>query len=181
MKLAKLRQEIDNRNFITTWENGFPGDGWAKAKTEEIELMDNDGKMALFGADSWRKYSRNVSYPIKLRYLAGREDGQYWAVRVPSTVDSVGDAIAWIMPAAVKKAVESGKWVARQGDVYLVELKSGKDNLSELPENHHFSVVSRCRAVWHPQHKTVRIPPKVKAVKFIRQTQIAPQGRTYAD
>ena len=183
MKTAPYFKEIVNRGFQVSWENGFPGQGWKHAKSETVGTMEIDTKkhMVLFGADSWRKYSRQVSYPINLRYLTGIEDGQRWAVRMPSSVNSISDALDWIEPAEVRHAREAGKWVARQGDVYLVELKSGKNNLSALPDSHNFSVINRIRAFWHTQHKTVRIPAKVRAIKAIRQTQISSGGRRFAD
>ncbi|PRR74503.1 hypothetical protein MOHU_08160 [Moorella humiferrea] len=77
-------------------------------------------------------------------------------------------------------AEENGRWVARQGDIYIVELQAGQNNLDDLPDNHSFD--SETRTFYHKKHAPVAVPPGVKAVRVYRQTQIHPLGgRDYAD
>ncbi|MDD9940781.1 MAG: hypothetical protein OXU20_06945 [Myxococcales bacterium] len=106
----------------------------------ELSLLDRhpgEDRMVLLGADGWRYYSRRFgSRPAALRYLCGEDDNGPWAVRVPGTTESIGDAIHWLEPAGVRKARADGKRVLRQGDVYLVENRT--DRWDDLPEGHWF-------------------------------------------
>lgn len=129
--------------------------------------------LCYYGA--WFEYSRSFgSRFLEAGYLCGRDDGQYFAVRVPSTCRTVDEALEWLTPGAVKKAQAEGRWVERQGDVWLVELKAGRDNVTALPRSHHYDRETRIMA--HPQHGSVAVPAHVRAVRTYNQIQIATGG-----
>ena len=135
----KYFDSITKNGHISSWQNGYPGQSWAKAKSEQVSLLDSKKGFRLFGADSYRKYSRNTSYQIHVRYLCGYSDNQYWCVRVSPKIDTINDALEWIKPASVKTAENKGKKVLRQGDFYFIPTKNW--NLSELLHTNH--------DVWH--------------------------------
>ena len=92
-------------------------------------------------------------------YLCGYEDGQYWAVRVPRTIRTVAEALDWHIPAAVRRAQDEGRQVIRQGDVWFVQLKRGKDNL-DLPLGHDLRDGGYgVRVVEHAEHGRVFFEP----------------------
>lgn len=121
--------------------------------------------------DKWYHYSnRYGDRHVNASWLCGRDDDQYFAVRVPGTLTSVAEALDYITPAEVRKARDEGRWVGRQGDVYLVELKAGRDNLRRLPRRHSWN--AETRTLEHPQHAAVQVPAEVRAVKALSQTQL---------
>ncbi len=93
---------------------------------------------------------------VSASWLCGRDENGVWAVRVPGTLTKVTEAVDWITPGPVKKAVAAGRQVIRQGDVYFVQKRRGPDNLRELPWNHHWDPTSRTAT--HRQHGTVHVP-----------------------
>jgi hypothetical protein len=100
------------------------------------------GGLTLVGCQGWRQYSRRFgSRRASLAYLCGRDDNGTWAVRVPGTCGSIGEAVAWVEPAAVKAARQAGRRVLRQGDVYAVEAR--RDDASGLPPRHRFDAERR--------------------------------------
>ena len=60
-----------------------------------------------FGAGLWR-------------YLIGVEQGTPWACHVPATLQSVAEAAEYLKPAEVKRAIQAGKQVKRQGDWFFI-------------------------------------------------------------
>lgn len=151
--MDKFFNEIENRGFETGFDTGYKNESWAKSKHVEIECIEKRRGLRLYKLDSWKKYSRNCVYPCTLVYLAGVERGEYWAVRCPSTVDSINEALDYTTPAEVKKAKKSGKKVLRQGDVFIVE--KTRDCKSLLPENHTWN--SETRMLTHPTHRDIKV------------------------
>ncbi len=134
----------------------------------------------LVGREGYQEYTRSEGYYRKAKWLFGRDDAGYWAVRVPSTCRTAKEALDWLKPAAVRQAEEEGRWVARQGDVYLVELKASRVNTNGLPGSHCYD--SETRTFYHEGHKPVVVPEHVKGVRVFAQSQINPYGgRLYAD
>lgn len=134
--------------------------------------------------DKWYHYSNRFGdRQVNASWLCGKDDDQYFAVRIPGTITKVEFALDWITPAEVRKAKAEGRWFARQGDVYLVELKAGHDNLRVLPWRHTWN--AETRTLEHPQHGMVQVPAEVKAVKALAQTQLTSTstgtGRRNAD
>ncbi|MCL6560825.1 MAG: hypothetical protein K6U74_18925 [Firmicutes bacterium] len=135
----------------------------------------------LVGDSKWKNYSSSIgSYLREIKWLFGIDESGPWAVRVPSTCQTVKEAFDWLKPAAVKQAEEEGRWVARQGDVYLVELKTSKVNIDDLPESHRYD--AETRTFYHDGHAPVVVPEHVKGVRAFAQSQISSYGRRlYAD
>jgi len=154
----KYIKAIEDRGFETEMLTGFAGEGWKRAKTVGMKLIDKQKGLRLYELSGWRKYSRNTVWHVCYKYLAGVDRGQYWANRVPSTIDNIEAALDWLKPAEVKKA--KGK-VLRQGDVFVVE--KTRDCSSFLPQNHEWDADNR--VLKHPEHKAVQVPFPCKFVQ----------------
>ncbi len=114
--------EVERRGGETKIEGRY--------QTQYLALEDEDraAGMVLFHAAGLRQYSRRFGARwATLSYLYGVDDNGPWAVRVPGTITTVHDALAWITPKAVSKAIAAGLRVKRQGDVYAVETTPAKD------------------------------------------------------
>ena len=172
--LGRAKQEIEARSLQSrTWD--YPD-------SIEDRKCNHAGCFALVVKEGRYHYSN--SYGDRWRrvcWLYGYTEGQRWAVRVPNTCTSALEALEWLKPAAIKKVEDQGRWVARQGDVYLVELKSGRDNLKALHGTRH-QFDKENRVLIHPQHTPVYVPARVKAIKAHSQSQLAASGgRMIAD
>lgn len=169
-------REIELRNLSTPAGLG---------ETFHLQISDYDPVRRLWVAhgDGWYEYSRRVgSYRQTASYLTGHEDGQYWAVRVPGTITLIIEALEWLTPGPVRRALEHGKPVRRQGDIYFVGSTRGKDDFSALFDTRH-ACRSRMNGGWtvvHPEHKPVRLSGKYHW-KCYRQTQINGIGRAFGD
>lgn len=127
-----------------------------------LTVVDRAHGLNLLHADGSRRYTLSRAYFVQLSYLCGAEAGQRWAVRVPGTITTVADALVWMTPAAVKTAVQQGRKVARQGDVFIVETTSRYDGRGELPERHVWDAAAR--VLRHPEHPELRFPYPVRFV-----------------
>lgn len=147
--LRVCRQQIRERGLST------PA-GWNDAQPIVTDIIPSK-RLWVVHASYFYEYSRRAgAWKTGASYLCGREDGQDWAVRIPKTITTVDQAVEWHEPAAVRKAKSEGRWVKRQGDVFVIALRRGTDNLSDLPENHEFRAESRYLV--HPQHRPVKLP-----------------------
>lgn len=133
---------------------------------------------------------------VQVAYLCGRDDGQDWAVRVPYTKTTIKDALEWLTPTAVKKAMAQGKEVRRQGDMYFIPLSLPHNDLGALARtNHNVQVLPKdpyyatdtklspitALKISHPQHPTIILDGK-KAWRAVPQKQLGPRGnRVEAD
>ena len=161
---------------VTERELSSPA-GWFDAE-KEVTDHDPQSRMWVVNAVYFFEYSRREgSWLTGASYLVGREDGQYWASRVPRYITKIREALDWLEPAAVKQARTEGRWIARQGDVFLVELKRGQDNLVELPGSHRFD--PERRELRHGQHAPVQVPPH--PVKAFRAASLQPGASAGAD
>jgi len=166
------RQEIENRGFETSFISGFKGAPSRQDRIEEIGLTESRRGLRLYVADGWKKYSRNCVYPVRLVYLAGVDRGQYWAIRCPASVKTIDQALAYTEPAAAKNARKSGLRVIRQGDVFIIEKKRGKDNLRGLPASHQFNPDTR--EIIHESHRKISIP---FPFRIALGKSLSPEGR----
>lgn len=165
------RREIQKR--------GIEGVGFIRYP-DRVYSYDPETRVWLVGKKEYQEYTSREGYYREAKWLFGRDDAGYWAVRVPSTCWTARGALDWLKPAAVKQAEEEGRWVARQGDVYLVELKASRVNTNGLPGSHRYD--SETRTFYHDGHKPVVVPEHVKGVRVFAQSQINPHGgRIYAD
>lgn len=152
----KYIEAIANRGFETSFPTGMQGQGWKWAGKAELELIDSKKGYRLYKLEGFRKYSRDCSWFRSYRYLCGVERGQYWCNRVPSTINTISEAVEWLKPAEVKKA----KKVIRQGDVFIVE--KTRDCKSNLPDRHEWDAENR--VLKHPEHKDIHVPFPCKFV-----------------
>lgn len=113
--------------------------GKSKRNLEPVPLQiyaRRDG-FVLLRVTGWRFYSKAYGSRLAtLAYLCGEDDNGPWAVRIPATVTTIADALTWLTPAAVHKALKAGRRVLRQGDVYAIEMRrdSWGDGLTEAGE-----------------------------------------------
>ena len=136
-----------------------------------FNVTDRDVKNRLWVINASAKYhysNRVGDWLNNASWLAGYDEGQLFAVRVPSNITTVEEALSYMKPADVHNAEKRGRWVGRQGDVYAVEKIAGDDNTEAIRYTRH-SYNKETRELTHPQHATLRIPLNVKAVRFYVQ------------
>ena len=153
--MDKYLNEIKSRGFETEFRTGFKGAASRQDRTESIKMDESRKGLRLYTVDGWKKYSRNTVYPCRLVYLAGVDRGVYWAIRCPSTVKNIDQALAYTVPAKAKAAKAAKRKVWRQGDVFIIEKKAGADNLNGLPPSHAWD--PETRTLSHSSHKQCRI------------------------
>ena len=121
--LAAYRAEVERRGG----ETGITG----LYRTEELDISDESGGLAVLHTAGFRAYSRGHGcHWATLSYLCGTDDNGPWAVRVPGTITTVPAAQYWVTPAAVHKALRTGWRVRRQGDIYAIETRRQHDTAS---------------------------------------------------
>jgi hypothetical protein len=139
-----------------------------------LSLWDRDPgqRILLVGAEGWRHYSRSFgARRASLAYLYGMDDSGPWAVRVPGTLRTVAEALAWLEPKDVTDARAAGRRVRRQGDVYAVETTAARDGagVGDLPDGHRWNPTTRFlthRPADGRRHRPLRVP---FPVRFVRQ------------
>lgn len=144
------------------------------------EIRERAGGLTLIASEYWYEYSsRAGSRYVGGAYLCGRDDGQWFAVRVPRGTTTVSEALAYMMPAAVQHAQAAGLWTARQGDIFLVEKSRGPDNTRDLPSSHHLVVLPARhgrekphRAIAHTQHGVCHVPDTVRGFRVYGQRTV---------
>ncbi|MGC4950998.1 hypothetical protein ACLQ2N_33005 [Streptomyces sp. DT224] len=173
-QLAAATQEIRRRGG----ETAITG----RTSLARLKITDRRDGLVLVHAEGWRHYSSRVpARYARLSYLWGPDDAGSgpWAVRVAGTITSVADALDWLTPADVKKGLEKGLRVRRQGDVYAIETtpKRDGDGAALLPESHEWRPSTRY-LVHRPEdgrrHRPLRLP---WPVRFVQQTAYG-MGRT---
>lgn len=163
------QQEIRQRRLTT------PA-GWSNANPIIVD-RDVANRLWIVGAEYQFHYSNAFGdWWVGANYLCGRDDGGTFAMRVPKNCNTIAHALKWITPSAVIEAQRKGRWTGRQGDVWLVELVRGKDNLRDLPPGHEYDPESRC--LTHRSHQPLLVPASVKAVRVFTQHQIHQVGGT---
>ncbi|MFD5615143.1 hypothetical protein [Kitasatospora sp. NPDC127060] len=147
-----------------------------------IAVRDVSTGMMLLRAEGWRYYSRRFGHRrAELAYVVGRDDAGPWAVRVPGTMTTLRDALAWMEPAEVTKARAAGRRVWRQGDVYAIETTAAHDGrgVDLLPDAHEWRPGTRY-LVHRPEdgrrHRPLKLTPPVR---FVRQ-RVLEMGRSGA-
>ncbi|NMC34938.1 MAG: hypothetical protein GYA36_21160 [Veillonellaceae bacterium] len=121
-------------------------------------IRDRVGGVWLYGAEYRYHYSNKFGdWWTGACYVAGVEDCQVWAVRVPRRMTTVAEALAYITPAAVRNAQDQGRTVLRQGDVWLIQQRT--DNLGALPRSHQLeNLPDGSRVLRHGQHGCISLP-----------------------
>ncbi|MEU0242312.1 hypothetical protein ABZ234_31930 [Nocardiopsis sp. NPDC006198] len=100
----------------------------ARGYTIGLRILDRDvaGRLTLVGASGWRRYGRTENF-ASLAYLSGVDAAGRWVVRVPSSVRTVAQALAWTEPAEVARVRQEGRRVAQVGGVYAIETTRAHD------------------------------------------------------
>ncbi|GAA5070423.1 hypothetical protein [Streptomyces similanensis] len=140
--------------------------------TGTLHLVDRDRaqRLILVSAEGWRYYSsRTPQRYVELAYLYGTDDAGPWAVRVPGTMNTVAEALAWLTPNDVVKALDKGLRVRRQGDVYAIETTDRRDGTGAalLPDGHVWRSSTRYllhRPADGRKHRPLRLPYPVRFV-----------------
>lgn len=137
-----------------------------------LAIADRDPRtgMTLLAASGWRYYSRRFGYRrASLAYLYGVDDAGPWAVRVPGTMETVAESLAWLEPASVTEARAAGRRVRRQGDVYAIETTRAHDGAGaeDLPASHEWRPGTRY-LIHQPddgrKHRPLKLPYPVRFV-----------------
>lgn len=168
----RVKEHIANKYTVVISDRGGETEIDEKHRSISLSVLDRHGGLTLLGADGWRHYSaRFGSRPASLRYLCGRDDNGEFAVRLPSTVDTVEQAIETLEPAEVRKARSEERGVIRQGDVYVIQMRAGRDNFRALPESHKWDEDTRtvCHTGENP-HQALHVP--FKPAKAVPQTAL---------
>lgn len=170
--IKKVEEVIIRRNLSVPT-------GWR----EEVKFlsMKKGAGLILIRYSGWYEYGRNQRRQLGAGYLYGIDDGQAWAVRVPSTMKNVGESLAWLKPSVVKRAEAEGRQSRRQGDIYFVE-KAGKSDFRSIEgTRHRVKIASNGGiSVTHPQHSCLRLSGKISWMA-VQQTQINGSGRKNGD
>jgi hypothetical protein len=143
-----------------------------KVANTYLRIYAEEDGLLLLRADGWRHYSNRFgARPAHLVYLCGRDDNGRWAVRLPSSVETINEALDALEPAQVRKAKEAGRTVLRQGDVYAVETSRRYDGTGDLPSSHVWDVGARelRHTDRNAAHAALTIP---FPVKFYTQTAL---------
>lgn len=132
----------------------------ANLSPREGQVVDRDARGWLIKASARVHYSNKFGdYWNNAAWLCGKDNGHYFVVRVASTCNTVQEAIDFMTPAAVSKAIAKGLKVKRQGDIWLIPSKSY--NTGEIEGSRHILKVSKSnpKHAWliHPEHKTIRL------------------------
>ena len=162
--------EINNRSLSrpTGWDGGTVTD------------RDVAGRLWVVHAEYRHEYTRNQSWWQGASYLCGYDDGQRFAMRIPRSITTVADAVAWATPAEVTRSQAAGYWTGRQGDIWLIERRRGADNIDALWRTRH-DWDSEARTLTHPEHTPLTAPAHVRAVKAVQITQLSSSGRRNGD
>jgi len=138
----------------------------------------------LISGEGWYEYSKRFGSRYQAAaYLCGRDEGQLFAVRVPSTVSSVGEALEWLKPSMIRKAEEQGLPVRRQGDIFFRPVRNLADHeLGDLAGTRHEARPRKDggMTIVHPQHRALILSGKHRWRAY-RSTQMASRGRRAAD
>lgn len=138
----------------------------------EITDRDRSQDLVLVTCHGWRYYSRRFgARRASLAYLSGVDDAGRWAVRVPGSITTIAEALDYITPAEVTRALQSGRRVRRQGDVYAIETTKTHDGLGsdDLPEAHLWRPGTRY-LVHRPEDGRRHRPLRLSyPVRFVRQ------------
>lgn len=151
LNLHLLRVAEQHINVEARAANLSPRDG---------QVVDRNESGWLIKADKKVHYSNKFGdYWNSAAWLCGRDNGHYFVVRVASTCNTVQEAIDFMTPAAVSKAIAKGLKVKRQGDIWLIPSKSY--NAGEIEGSRHVLKISKSNPkharLIHPEHKAIRL------------------------
>lgn len=111
------RKAVEHRG----WETEVGGDspwGW---QVTPLEIADRDGGDVLLRASGFELYGthKGIRRDRTLAYVGGlTEGGRPWVRRVPGTIMTVADALAWLVPAEAARREH-----VRVGSTYMVRME----------------------------------------------------------
>jgi len=109
----------------------------------------------------WNRARRRILMVV----LGEKEFNTYHVTRVPSTKITIRQAKEWTTPRSVISTQEKGLWTAKLNEVWLLEKKTGKDDLSKAPSGYIWS--EELRALYNPNGNSITVPHYVKRVRAI--------------
>lgn len=126
---------MKNQTFLNHSELGYGGREGRSQKnsnlSDEVIRSKKIRSYALVRRSGWCQYSRSCGWFVNRLFLVGKDtDSGWFSVQVPSSLDTVEEAVQWMKPAAVKKAEAEGRQVVRQGDFFFFQTVR-KTNLAE--------------------------------------------------
>lgn len=127
---------------------------WEQAS---ISARDTESGCYLLHWGAWYKYSaRHGARYNAGSYLLGRDEGQWWIARVASTIRTVSEALEALVPAAVRRALDAGRDVRRQGDIWFVRSRSANYSAIEWGR-HDVEETEEGVRVMHPEHAALEL------------------------
>jgi hypothetical protein len=140
------------------------------------------GLWVVTGSGYYKYSARAGSWHQSASYLCGREDGQYWTVRLPGTITAVDEALQWLKPAAIRQAEAKGLPVKRQGDIYFRPMRIKEHDMRALWGTRHDARPRKGGAltIVHPEHKPIILSAKYHWRAY-QQTQVDGNGRSAGD
>ncbi len=169
--LQKGLKEIQKRfnNGVLTTPTGW----FTNSPEARVTSYNKNTGYFVINNSYWYRYTNRKNYICGASYLCGTDD-TFFAVRIPSNLKTIIEAINWLTPNEIKVAKQCGKWTGRQGDMFFKEVKR-KSNFTAMEDTRHQAFSGDdygCICIAHPEHTTLIIPSRIKAVKAIRGKQI---------
>jgi len=137
--------------------------GWDTMTDRELTSVTPDLRLWIIHGEGWHKYScRFGTWHVEASYLCGYDDGGLFATRIPASITIVSDALAWLKPAAVRKAEERGQHVRRQGDIWFVAMRIRAHDMDAIRWTRHSARPRKGGGltIVHPQHKPLILSGK---------------------
>jgi len=168
--IKKDRKQLLMERYRTS--ANFSGNYICREKGDCRKIIDYspENSAALITVNEWIQYSRRYGTYVHMTGLVIRDPElkQLSFIRVPPETKTVQEALNYIIPAKVKKAIEKGLEVKRQGDFYFIPSK--KFNLKALEwTNHKAKECEDGCIIKHYQHQDLHLKTPHIA---IRQRQV---------
>jgi len=162
---------LEPKNYITPSEMGIR---WIdREDADENFLLVTAGEKLFWHGRVWGTQCRT--------FLLGKDDSGAWFHQVPTTIDTVEQALDYMEPAEVKKARKNGREVKRQGDIYFKEMKQ-KSNMDALENTKHDAEkIDDGWLIKHPEHEKLELKGEWKAIQNNTASRPGTRGRRLAD
>jgi hypothetical protein len=142
-------------------------------------VADTANGLVLLRSTCWQHYSRHSHHCRIYAILAGIDETGLWAVQVASTSETVGEALASIVPVEVTRREH-----VRQGDVYLVRYENGPLPAAGVYAGSHLWDPETRTLTHNPEdgraHAPITAPAEWRSLRIFQQRAIS-TGRSNAD
>jgi hypothetical protein len=152
---------MKNQTFLKHVSLGYDGRTGHRQKnsnlSDSVIRSEKIRNYALVRRSGWCQYSRNSGWFINRLFLVGKDSDSGWfVVQVPSTLETVEQALDWMKPAAVRKA----KTVKRQGDWFFYSTKRKPKGFNLNDSSHQFRYTESGIEVFHMkgEHNCLILP-----------------------